>query len=86
MAVKSIQVQTTRHETTKKDGTIVTAVSKSDESATHWSVYIRREDGEAFWVNDFAISRKKPDRARYQALAEAAHLSMANQVPIEKMF
>lgn len=88
MPVKSIQVQTTRAETTKENGTTVTAVPLIDncENATHWSLYTRDESGQATWVKDFAIRRKCPEDTYYKALAEAAKLSMTHQVPIEPIF
>lgn len=88
MAIKSIQVQTTRAETTKEHGTTVTAVPlvANCESATHWSVYTRDENGQVTWVKDFPIKRKLPEETYYKALAEAARLSMQYQVPVEPIF
>lgn len=86
MAVKSIQVQTTR-----LTGAGVTTVSylkklNDNERPTNWSIYLRDEDHSVEWVMDLNYEHANPSRSYAVAMVEAAKLSMHHQVPIERVF
>jgi hypothetical protein len=67
----------------KVDGKDVQVVESSDSSATHWSVYLRGDDGLARWQADFEIKNSHA-LARTSALLKSAALSMEHAIPIEK--
>lgn len=86
MAVKSIQVQTTR--LTGAGATTVSYLKKlnDNERPTNWSIYLRDEDGTVEWVEDLNYEHANPARSYAVAMVEAAKLSMHHQVPIERVF
>lgn len=75
--VASIQVAATRR---NDDGFEV--VGENDVGRTHWSVYLRDEEGLVTHVEDYKISGFGGP-ARAEALQHAAGLSIQHQVPIE---
>ena len=79
--VVSIQVQTTR-----LTGGGVEVVSYTSNSATHWSLYLRRKDGMCEWVKDLEIKTQPSASTRYgDAMIAAAKLSMEHKAFIEKV-
>lgn len=86
MAVKSIQVQTTR--LTGAGVQTVSFLNKLDvnERPTNWSIYLRDEDGTVEWVQDLSYEHTNPARGYATAMVEAAKLSMHHQVPIERVY
>ena len=75
--VASIQVAATRQ---SDNGFEV--VGENDVGRTHWSVYLRDEEGLVTHVEDYKISGFGGP-ARADALQHAAALSMEHQVPVE---
>lgn len=61
----------------------VEVVPEADEGKTHYSVYLRLEDGTVKHADDTAIAEEGRGGARLCAMSLAAALSMEHQVPIE---
>jgi hypothetical protein len=77
--IASIQIQTTCQ--TDPDNTHV--VSCDDITATHWSVYVRNNEGLADWVDDFVILPGDTGQARLAAQMVANSLASQYGVDIE---
>lgn len=75
----TIQVQSTKLTGAGAEVVPVAAIG----TATHWSLYVRDDLGEAEWVKDFAIRKDAPQVAKSEALIAAAELSMQHQAAIE---
>ena len=79
--VVSIQVQTT-----VLTGAGVEVVSYTSNTATHWSLYLRRKDGMCEWVKDLEINGAPNSSTRYgDAMIAAAKLSMEHKAFIEQV-
>lgn len=79
--VVSIQVQTTK---LTGAGVQVVPWKVAGNDATHWSLYLRYEDGNVEWVQDLRVSRS-PAEVYGEAMLVAAKLSMEHQAFIEKV-
>lgn len=62
------------------DGDTFAVVPKADDRNTHWSIYLRHEDGEVTYVADFP---RNAGRAYSSACEKALELSIKHKAPIE---